>query len=379
MRRESILPRPDWQAKVEKLGLLFHQNPDGPYWQESAYYCLSGEEVTTLESATNELHERCLDAVRHVIDHDRFEDLRISEAAVPWIKQSWDADPPAIYGRFDLAFDGIHPPKLLEYNADTPTSLLEAAVIQWHWVQEVFPDADQFNSIWEGLVDKWADLKAEGCLPGNLVHFASVDSVEDYMTISALRDTAAEAGLYTDALLMHQIGWDEKERTFVDLHDRPIRSIFKLYPWEWLVEEAFSKPLFETYATTSWIEPIWKMILSNKGILPILWELFPDHPNLLECYFDEPRGLQEFAQKPLLGREGANIHISTKLGEWDSSGDYTGQRQVFQQYVELPQFDDSNALIGSWVIDGVARGIGIRESEGPITTNLSRFVPHIFG
>lgn len=76
--------------------------------------------------------------------------------AIVW---SWNEEPPAIYGRFDLAYDGIHPPKLLEYNADTPTALLEASVVQWYWLQDVFPKDDQFNSIHEHLVAKWKELK----------------------------------------------------------------------------------------------------------------------------------------------------------------------------------------------------------------------------
>ena len=50
-------------------------------------------------------------------------------------------------------YDGKAPPRLLEYNADTPTALLEASVAQWFWLQDCFPTADQFNSIHERLID----------------------------------------------------------------------------------------------------------------------------------------------------------------------------------------------------------------------------------
>jgi glutathionylspermidine synthase len=378
MLRESIDPRPDWEAKVDALGLLYHQNEDGPYWNESGFYRLTADEVDTLEEVTNSLHEMCLTAVQHVIDENRFGDFGIVPAAVPSILWSWENEPPAIYGRFDLAFNGVDPPKMLEYNADTPTALLEAAVVQWHWLQELYPESDQFNSIWEGLVEKWTQLSREGYLPENFVHFASADSVEDYMTITALRDTAAEAGIASDALLMDEIGWDHDAHHFVDVRNRPISTIFKLYPWEWMVEEEFSTFLFESYRQTQWIEPIWKMLLSNKAILPILWEKFPDHPNLLECYFDDPRSMKAFVEKPLLGREGANVRVVNSEGETATEGEYANQRKVYQRYESLPWFEDRCAVIGSWVIDGVSRGIGIRESTGPITTNLSPFVPHLF-
>ena len=378
MDRNPIQPRDDWQGKVEALGLLYHQNDDGPYWEESAYYRFTGSEVDSIERATNDLHEMCLAAVQYVIDYDLFNELRIPASAVPWIKWSWEHEPPAIYGRFDLSYDGSNPPKLLEYNADTPTSLLEAAVVQWHWLQDRFPTADQFNSIWEALVCKWSSLRSEGYVPDNLIHFACADSVEDYMTITALRDTATEAGIDTDALLMDEIGWENDARIFVDLQDRPIQTIFKLYPWEWLVHEEFSSNLFESYARTQWMEPIWKMVLSNKGILPILWHMYKDHPNLLEAHFDKPQGLIEYVAKPILGREGANVTVTNARGTTANDGEYGDQRMVFQRYSKLPQFGDKFTVVGSWIIDGESHGIGIRESTTPITTNLSPFVPHLF-
>lgn len=377
MYRNAIQPRANWQDEVQRLGLLYYQNDDGPYWNESAYYRLTANEVDEIESATNELHKICLEAVQYVIDYNLFNELRIPAAVVPWIKWSWENEPPAIYGRFDLAYDGVNPPKMLEYNADTPTALLEAAVVQWHWLQARYPTADQFNSIWEGLVAKWQEL-GNDYIPDGLVHFACADSVEDYMTITCLRDTATEAGLDTDALLIDEIGWDEQERVFVDLHDRPIQTIFKLYPWEWMVHEEFSAALFESYAATQWMEPIWKMVLSNKGILPILWHIKKDHPNLLEAHFDAPKGLVEYAQKPILGREGANITIHNARGTINNPGEYGEERMVFQKYIALPEFDKRYTMIGSWVIDGESRGIGVRESDTPITTNLSCFVPHLF-
>lgn len=376
MRRQPTQPREDWRTKVEKLGLLYLK--EGECWNEEACYEFTAEEVETLEEATNALDKMCLEAAQYVIENRLYDLFAIPPEAVPIIESSWSLRSPAIYGRFDLAFNGVDPPKLLEYNADTPTTLLEAAVVQWHWLQDFRPEADQFNSIWEGLVECWQDLKEASLLKNDFVHFASADSVEDFMTIMALQDTATEAGLTTDSLLMDEIGWDSASNRFVDLNDRPIESIFKLYPWEWMVREEFSKPLFEHFATTCWIEPIWKMVLSNKALLPIMWRLFPDNPYILEAYFDDPQDMSAFVSKPLLGREGANVTITRDGSETSNPGEYGTQKRIYQKFVELPQFDDRCPVIGSWVIDGASRGMGIRESLGPITTNTSPFVPHLF-
>lgn len=378
MRREPRTPRPDLKEKVEHLGLTFHTVDDQPYWNEAAAYRFEPEEIHLLERATNDLQEMCLAAVEKVIQDQTFSRLRIPKAAHAVITQAWEDDPPAIYGRFDLSYDGQSPPKLLEYNADTPTSLLEAAVIQWHWLQEIEPDADQFNSIWEGLVEKWQSLKAEGYLSSGKVHFGCMDAIEDIMTTAVLMDTATEAGLEVNLMQMGEIGWNVNEHRFVDQHLQPIQTLFKLYPWEWIVRDRFGPRALRTYSKMQWIEPIWKMILSNKGILAVLWEMFPGHPNLLPAFFDGPHDMPEFVRKPLLGREGANVSIHLANEVIENPGPYGRGANVFQAYAPLPVFDGNHAVIGSWVIDGQARGIGVRESNGPITEDLARFVPHYF-
>ncbi|MBS1721827.1 MAG: glutathionylspermidine synthase family protein [Armatimonadetes bacterium] len=378
MRREERSPRPDWAGKVEKLGLLYHSIGGDPYWDESAMYVFEPEEIDQLESATNELHEMCLSAVEHLIETETLGRLGIPSAAHQVIAQAWDADPPAIYGRFDLAYDGTSPPKLLEYNADTPTSLLEAAVIQWHWLQETEPEADQFNSIWEALVAKWSALKSEGYLKSGMVHFGCMDVAEDVMTTAVMMDTAAEAGLDVKLLQMRQVGWDSLLGRFVDDAGKDIETMFKLYPWEWMLEDEFGPAALQSYGTTNWIEPIWKMALSNKAVLAVLWELFPGHPNLLPCYLDGPHDLASYVKKPLLGREGSNVTVVHGDEIIETEGPYDEGGFVYQAYAPLARFGDRHAVIGSWVVDCGSCGIGVRESDGPITEDLARFVPHLF-
>ena len=155
MRRIAIDPREDWQQKVESVGLTFHTLENGdPYWDESAAYEFSAAEIDTLEAAGNTMQEMCLAAAQHVIDEKRYAELDIPEAAIEAIEWAWNNEPPALYGRFDLSWNGTGSPKLLEYNADTPTSLLESAVCQWYWMEDKFPGADQFNSIHERLIER---------------------------------------------------------------------------------------------------------------------------------------------------------------------------------------------------------------------------------
>ena len=375
MERRVATPRPNWTEDVQSHGLVYCFTGDKPYWDESAYYEFTAAEVDRLEAATNELQRICLEAGQHIIDKNRFAELGIPPAAVEAIRWSWDAEPPAIYGRFDLAYDG-QAIKLLEYNADTPTALLEASVIQWFWLQACFPQADQFNSIHERLVAKWRELKAYLTGPLYLAH-ADSGTGEDLMTVTYLADTAVEAGLTTQLIRMDEIGWNPRQE-FVDLQERPMRSIFKLYPWEWMVHETFGARALNVYARIAWIEPIWKMLWSNKGLLAILWELYPNHEHLLPAYFGDPHGLTSYVRKPLLSREGANVSLVTPGGTTETTGDYGEEGFVCQAMAPIPSIDGQRPVIGSWVIDGVSAGMGIRESTEPVTTNTSRFVPHLF-
>ena len=377
MRRITCSPRAGWQHKVEEVGLAWHSS-GGPYWNEAAYYEFSAKEVAVIEAATNNLHDRCLEAVQQVIDDKLYARMGIPEMAVPLIERSWEAEPPSLYGRFDFSYDGVNPPKLLEYNADTPTALLEAAVVQWYWLQDTFPSKDQFNSLHERIVALWKELKPY--LPDGRVDFCSVDDVEDGVTVTYLQDTANQAGLDTRIYPINEVGWDGAR--FVDPDNRQIGAIFKLYPWEWMIHEQFG-PYLEPARDTIWIEPPWKMVLSNKGILPILWNMFPRHPNLLEARFDDPGLFESWVRKPKLSREGANVTLHRAGADIETPGDYGEEGYIYQELAPLRDFNGWHPVLGSWTIGhesgNVACGMGIRESKELITTNTSQFVPHLFG
>ena len=265
---------------------------------------------------------------------------------------------------------------------------------QWYWLQDCFPGADQFNSLHEKLIAKWKDLKDYMNTP---VYFADSGSDEDWMTAVYLEDTAQQAGLKTRHIRMSEIGWDTKRAKFVDLENRTMETLFKLYPWEWLLNEPFGPQALSTLPPASrlqeygprkdrrkwgsmlWIEPIWKMMWSNKALLAILWELNPGHELLLPAYLDGPRELTSYVRKPLLGREGAGIAVfrDGAVVEGWLSGD-NPQGFVYQQLAPMATAAGKVAVFGSWLVDGEPAGMGIRESVGLVTNNTSCFVPHLF-
>ena len=363
----------------------FHssRHPDGevrPYWNESAYYSLTPTEAAEVEVASDDLHALCLEAVEQVISQARYAELGLDPELAPYFEASWEDEPPSLYGRFDLRYDGSGPPLLLEYNADTPTMLLESALMQLQWAWQTHPETDQFNRLHNQLVAVWEHLAT--WLPDRRVTFAwteTEDSGEDLMTVAYLRDTAVQAGLSTAMVPVERLGWDAGARCFTDVTGERIGTLFKLYPWEWLLGEDGAPQLIQALDTTWFIEPLWKLVLSNKGILPLLWESFPGHPHLLQAYRDGPRDLSGWVRKPLLSREGANISVRLPDGEQQDMADqgYGDEGYIWQQLAPLPDLGGGHAVIGSWIVGQKACGIGVRESDGLVTDVHSRFVPHL--
>jgi glutathionylspermidine synthase len=383
MQRIVCPERDDWRKTADACGFDFHTIDGARYWDERGYYAFTLEEIETkIEAPTGEIDAMCLELVGRAVDDEEFlKRLKIPEAFWPLISESWQRDDGSLYGRLDLGFDGQGTARLLEYNADTPTSIFEAAVFQWTWLEQaierrIIPKAaDQYNSIHERLIEAWKKLGR-----GKHLHLAGLtESSEDNGTLAYLEDTATQAGLATTMIDIADIGWRDQGGGFVDLDDRDIELAFKLYPWEWMFHDDFGAKLRQ--APTRWIEPPWKAVLSNKGILPLLWEMFPRHPNLLPAFFeDDPRahGLgASFVRKPLYSREGANVSlISGGIALAQQEGPYGGEGFIRQAFAAVRNFDLQYPVIGSWLVDHMPCGLSIREDESPITGNNSRFLPH---
>ncbi|MEC4112510.1 glutathionylspermidine synthase family protein [Myroides pelagicus] len=368
----------EWKKRLEDNGFGFHTDENNiPYWIEEYYYSISEDFADEVFEATAELWTMCLEAVEHVISNKLYDQFHIPLYIQEHIENSWENDSPSIYGRFDFAYDHkLKQLKVLEFNADTPTSLFETGVIQWQWMQHYFGSrVDQFNSVHDQLIHTWKEIKPY--LKGHILHFSCIkDHLEDLTNVEYLRDCAIQAGIQTKLVFVEDIGWDGE--TFTDLEDEVITDIFKLYPWEWLIYERFSLHIPNDIAQANWIEPSWKLLLSNKAILPILWKLYPNHPLLLEAYFDEPHRMKDYVKKPFLSREGANVTLY-KNGQIVEAtpGEYGDEGYICQALANLHQETTGYSIIGSWLIGQQPCGITFRESNQLITTDKSRFIPHI--
>ena len=378
MLRHTITPRKDWEQKIKDQGFLFYKQDS--YYNETAAYEFTGAEVDLIETATNEIFEMCMVVVEHVIKNNLWDKFFIPKEYADLISWSWKEDMPSFYGRMDLAFNNGDI-KLLEFNADTPTSLLEASVIQWYWLQDYNSNFDQFNSIHEKMMAHMKVCAPYFYHPKVLTFACASDNIEDLMTTKYLQDIADQAGIKSDFIYMNEIGVDDKGE-FYKTDGTPIGNIFKLYPYEWMFHEEFGKYLSASRESTLWIEPAYKALWSNKMLLVYLHELFPKSKYILPATYSPTEVLYRpgmYVQKPIFSREGANIKI-VKNGQVieQTGGEYGEEGYVIQEYAELPDFGGNHPVIGSWLVGGVPAGMGIRESSGLITNNTSRFVPHFF-
>ncbi|MGV3576304.1 MAG: glutathionylspermidine synthase family protein [Devosia sp.] len=382
MKRTTCPERPGWRDKAREVGFGFHEMYGEPYWLDDVAYTFTLQEIEEqIEEPSQELHEMCMDLVGDIVgSEEALDQLAIPEELRDLVRDSWERGDRHLYGRFDLAYDGAGPVKLLEYNADTPTSVFETAYFQYNWMIDQIeagvlpPDADQFNSLQESLVEAFGQFSK-----APIFHFAAMtDNEEDRGTTVYLMDCAVQAGHRVELLDIGDIGVDALGR-FTDLEDRVIDRCFKLYPWEFMLRENFAAYL--PRSGRAFVEPAWKAVLSNKGLLPLLWKRYPGHPNLLPAFFTDDPGassLTNYVQKPLLSREGENVSIFTNGKELASApGDYGAEGFVIQEYAPLFESEGGFAVLGSWIVGDRACGLGIREDRSRITANLSRFVPHV--
>lgn len=383
MKRINLTPRPYLSDVADSYGFDFYIIDGEAYWDETKCYSFTLKQIEDdIEDPTNDIHGMLLEAVSKVVKDERLlKQFDIPEGAWDCVRNSWNNNDVDVYGRLDLCYDGKGPAKLFEANYDTPTSLFEASVFQWDWLEDYkkhgkFKDADQFNSIHERLIQTWTSLRKRYGV--STAHFAGVlDAPEDKYTLQYLMDTAVQAGIGCKLMDIVNVGIGHKQRdqtqVFTDEDDEAIEALFKLYSYENLFREEFGKHIGT--AATGFIEPPWKAIVSNKAILPLLWQLFPNHPNLIESYFCGDKARDGFVRKAFFSREGSNILLPN--GEATAETEYAGG-YIEQKFCPLPKFGENDfPVIGSWVVGGIAAGLGIREDNSLITKNTSRFIPHI--
>ena len=372
---------------LESIGFSWHSGEDGSEYLSDKIVCVKESEANAYYEAVNELYDMFVAAAQNVIDYNRFDELGIPFNLVDAIKMSWENEVHwHLYGRFDLAggLDG-KPIKLIEFNADTPTALFESAILQWALLkQNDMDESRQFNSIYESLMDNFKrlitlDESVEGFeehYQGWKILFSSVaGSKEEEITTRLLAHIAKEAGFETNFSYVDEVEFSE-EGIFKDRLN--YEYWFKLIPWEDIAIEEGELAMLLTqimrHQKAIILNPAYTLLFQSKGILKILWELYPNHPLLLETK-DSPLEGKDYVKKPVFGREGANISIvkDSKL-VCENVGPYGNNKCVYQEFIELNSYENEYYQAGVFfAYEGC--GLGFRKGS-LILDNYSKFVAH---
>lgn len=373
---------------LESIGFSWHTDEDGSDYISDNLVCVKESEANAYYEAVNELYDMFVAAAGEVIDKNRFDELGIPFNLVDAIKMSWENEVHwHLYGRFDLAggLDG-KPIKLIEFNADTPTALFESAILQWALLKQNNQDESlQFNSIYESLMDNFKRLitldenveNFDELYKGWKILFSSVaGSKEEEITTKLLAHIASEAGFETNFSYVDEVEFGE-EGIFKD--GQNYEYWFKLIPWEDIAIEEGELAMLLTQIMRNQkaiiLNPAYTLLFQSKGILKILWELYPNHPLLLETK-DEPLEGKNYVKKPVFGREGANISI-VKDGKilHENVGPYGNNKSIYQEYVEFNSYENEYYQAGVFfAYEGC--GLGFRKG-GIVLDNYSKFVGHI--
>jgi len=376
---------------LQDLGFTWHTDSDESDYVADSLVCLSEAEVEAYYEATNTLYDMFVEAGEYVIENNLFHEIGIPFNLVDLIKESWESDVHwHLYGRFDLAggVDG-KPIKLLEFNADTPTALFETAIIQWAMLkQNNLEEERQFNAVYEALVENFQRLitleedvsQFEERYEGWKFLFTSIrGNEEEENTVRLLQHIATEAGFETEFAYIDDVAFDGNEGIFYE--DEPYELWFKLIPWEDIALEEADLAMLLTQIIQNQkaiiFNPAYTLLFQSKGMLKILWELYPNHPLLLESSFEPLEG-QKQVQKPIFGREGANVTILNEDASVDieEAGEYGSHKMLYQAYTQLPTDAEGNSYQAGVFYAYEACGLGFRKG-GKILNNMSKFVGHI--
>ncbi|WP_086257196.1 glutathionylspermidine synthase family protein [Campylobacter vicugnae] len=376
---------------LESIGFGWHTDLDGSRYISNELVSITQDEAEAFYEATNELYDMYVVAAEYVINNDLFHELGIPFNLVDIIKASWENDVHwHLYGRFDLAggIDG-KPIKLIEFNADTPTSLFETAIIQWAMLKfNNLDEAAQFNDVYEALVENFKRLitleedtsKFDEYYEGWKILFSSIaGSSEDENTTRLLEAAARDAGFECDFAFVDEVSFDDENGIF--WNGQNWEYWFKLIPWEMIaIDESDLALIIKNIIKNQKaiiLNPAYTLLFQSKGIMKILWDLYPNHPLLLESSFEPLKGKKQ-VKKPFLAREGANVSIINSDGsiEIQNDGEYANGKFLYQEFADFAKDENGNSYQAGMFFAFEGCALGFRKGKD-IIDNYSKFVGHI--
>ncbi|MES2520549.1 MAG: glutathionylspermidine synthase family protein [Bacteroidota bacterium] len=350
---------------------------------------VSEQEAENYYEAANQLYEMFIEATQYVIDNEQFTQLGIPENLIKLVKYSWENDKNwHLYGRFDLS-GGLDekPIKLIEFNADTATCIPETATVQWASLKaNGLDESSQFNTLYESLVNQFRELKSQNAEFESTLLISTMEGYpEDDTNMQLLGEAAEEAGFEVSFEHIENVEFSVEQGIFKQNDEDGSFTRydfwFKLVPWEYIGwdEPELAEILTQIVQRKKAIvmNPAYTLLFQSKGLLKILWELYPNHPLLLETD-NKQLSNKSCVQKVLFGREGANVKILSAVGNTleTTEGEYFEQNVIYQEFTEFQQDEDGKYYQAGVFFAGEGAGLGFR-CGGKIIDNKAQFCGHL--
>ena len=395
---------PQWIDATKPAGRAYLEMMEGPWLTQNSadqrsYFCLSESAAREIKHATNELHAMFMHATHKVLKDDALlERFNLPRSIWPRLRQSWNnRRNQMVTGRFDFSVSdrGI---KVYEYNADSASCYYESACLQGPWFDAygVSEGRCPGKKLHPDLVRAWSKSGVE-----TLLHIMQDDDPEEDYHAQFMKSAAEEAGIRCTLIRgMDELGWDD-QGFVVDANGERILWVWKTWAWETALDQLRAecdedetldaigasrikteRPRLVDVLLREEVmvyEPLWTLVPSNKAILPVLWELFPDHPYLLESRYDldEMMATKGYVVKPIAGRCGHNISIvdGNNAVVKETGGQFGQQDQIYQALCKLPKLGKFNVQLAAFTVDGKYSATSVRVDTSPVITTNSDLLP----
>jgi glutathionylspermidine synthase len=378
------------QDRLRDMGLeWFYGTSEWDYLSDDLLV-LSEDQVVAYQEASEECLDLISRATKHVIEQSKYAELGFNSRVAKLVEYSWNHKGHLHFlGRLDFAGGleggGI---KLLEYNGDTCSMMPESSALQFEQkMASGFAGNGQFNHIYQDIVKRFTELLDANPDKHPSLLLSHMGHPEDRLNIDFLYAAANDAGFeVVDISAIEQVVFSPDDGIFLEKDSGYVKYDFwyKMLPWEYTVnQEPELYDLLEQIIMNDLaivVNPPYSMIYQSKGLLKLLYDLYPDSPYLLPTYSNPVRLRgRAFVEKPYFGLEGENIRIFDRNNEEleSNTGDFGHNPMVYQEYVPLNKDSNENIYQAGVFHASTTNGLSFRRIDGLIIDEDAEFVGHV--
>lgn len=397
MKRVKVAARDNADERAMSTGVLsvektLQNGLSYRTWDESSAYLMSRDDVDEIVSAISSVVSMAREAADFLLDGE-WGTFGMSNEIFELVRNSFDSRETEFFTRYDFAYTADGSLKLVGIEPDSPRYLVETAHTQRTWLFDMFGNkvknhkVTQLNSIPEMILEAFKEFKNND---KNLhVFTSSLERGEDSISSSYIKGLARTCGLNVSGHRMKDLIWDKFSNVWVDEKGDEVTSFYKHYPWELIMSSPSSKNFIEHYEDfKQTLDPLWKIIMSNRAVLPAMYHLFPDSKILSPAKLDDVTGIgEDYVMSPVLlssSRNEMGVLKGRAFTSWgENMKDLSNQPTIAYRKLDMPKrYRDASGgyrftFLSVFTVGGSLAGIGVRESRLPLLGAHSTFKPHV--